>query len=261
MKPTPRLVLMALLAFCVTGCAAISGHMSAEGASKYASMSPEEFVKTRFYTEELGPLDHLSMKLGPDDPNRRPIRPILSADERMVVSVAHYNDINYDQLTRPRQNLQLFCETSRRGQWQLVQDYDEDPIAAAQADLVAVYSDAQLKTLEYLDIQNEGAGYKPAEEAIALNTAAIATRRAAANNALMAEAYRIKGFQNALAEGAFGVFQCTEATNSWSVSVLPIKFYPSKNVSNQLDTPTILVAIRPFRAVEQPPQPADAPSP
>jgi hypothetical protein len=243
-----RTALTALLAFCITGCAStqksLSGHMAPESAAEYAAMAPEEFVKTRFYTEDLGFLGRLSEKLGPDNrpPGRRPTKPTLSADGRMVVSVAHYTDINYHQLTRPRQNLQLYCESARRGQWQQVQGF-EDPIAAAQLDLATVYSEAEFHTLERLRQQNGDSGYAPAEEALARTTAALTTERAAEQNAQLESDYAGAGFRKALYEGAFGVFQCDESTGSWSVSVLPKHFYPGDR-SNLLVPPTALIAIR-----------------
>jgi len=97
---------------------------------------------------------------------------------------------------------------------------------------------------DHLRRQNGDSGYAPAEAEIAVTTAAIATRRAAARNELIASAYAGSGFRKAIDEGAFGVFRCDEATNSWSVEVLPLEFYPS------LDVPYVLMGIRQFRAEE-----------
>jgi hypothetical protein len=251
-----RPMLTVLLVFCVTSCASTlrswSGHMAPDEVSKYASMSPEEFVKTHFYTEELGVFDSISdgltkfnSKLGVEDrsTNKRPTRPALSEDGRMVLSVAYYNDTNYHQLTRPRQNLELYCAAARRGQWQQVQAYEENPIAAAQKNLVSVYTGAELQTLEDLRRRNAYLGNEQVQEQMATNTAILATRDAAALNQQIAAAYGAKGFRAALEEGAFGVFRCDEGTNSWSVSVLPEEFF-SGDLSNQLDTPTLLLAIK-----------------
>jgi hypothetical protein len=226
--------------------------MDSEKATEYAAMSPQEFVKTRFYTEDLNFLDHLSLKLGEDNshPDRRPNRPTISADGRLVISVAHYNDVNYHELTRPRQNLQRYCETARRGQWQQVQGYDDDPVAAAKLDLATVYSEAELASLELLRSQNGGAGYAPAEDQIAAHAATLATAEMAARNNLIAAAYAGSGFRNAIDQGAFGVFQCNESTSSWSVSVLPDKLYPSDDLSNLLSTPTAVILIRLLKTEE-----------
>jgi len=265
MKPilTGRLALTALLAFCVTGCASTlrswAGHMDPDQAAKYASMSPEQFVKTRFYTEDLGVLSKLGV--ASRDPNKRPTQPAISADGRMVLSVAYYNDVNYHQLTRPRQNLQLYCEAARHGQWQAVRTYEENPIAAAQLDLGAVYTEAEILVLDDLKRREAYLGYEPVQAQMAANVAAATTRDAAALNAQVASAYGAKGFRYAIDEGAFGVFRCDEGTSSWSVSVLPDQFFPSEDPSNQLDTPTILLVIKPFRAEDPRPPAVDGTSP
>ncbi|AKJ04030.1 hypothetical protein ATI61_101875 [Archangium gephyra] len=227
--------------------------MDSERAARYASLSPEEFVKTRFYTEEIGVLDHISdgltkvnsmLGVKNNSSDERPVRPAISEDGRTVISRAYYNDVNYHQLTQPRQNLQMYCEAARRGQWNGVRRYTDDPIAAAQSDLFAVYTETELQVFDNLQRQNGDSGYAPAEAELAATAAAIATRRAATRNELIASAYAGSGFRKAIDEGAFGVFRCDEATSSWSVSVLPLKFYPS------LDVPSILVGIRQFRAEE-----------
>jgi len=226
--------------------------MDPERAAQYASMSPEEFVKTRFYSEEYSFLDRFSDSL-PSKPGaqssrtRHNLRPAVSADGRMVVTVAHYNNTNYYQLTRPRQNLQLYCE-ARHGQWRRVQSYENDPIAKTQIDLATIYSDTEIHTLNELRRQNGDAGYAPAESAVAANAGAIATRRAAMQNEQMASAYSWSGFRKAINEGAFGVFRCDEAAAPWSVSIIPNDVYPSGNPSDSLDTASALVVIRPFRA-------------
>lgn len=259
MKPilAARLVLAALLAFCGTGCTStlrsLAGHMDSERAARYASLSPEEFVKTRFYTEEIGVLDHISdgltkvnslLGVRSNPSEERPVRPAISEDGRMVISRAYYNDVNYHQLTKPRQNLQSYCEAARGGQWKGVRRYADDPIAAAQSDLSAVYLETEVLVFDNLRRQNGDSGYAPAEAEIAASSAAIATRHAAARNELIASAYAGGGFRKAIDEGAFGVFRCDEATSSWSVSLLPLEFYPS------LDVPSILIGIRQFRAEE-----------
>jgi hypothetical protein len=147
-------------------------------------------------------------------------------------------------LTQPRQNLQVYCEAARHGQWKGVRSYADDPIAAAQSDLSTVYLETELQVFDHLRRQNGDSGYAPAEAEIAATSAAIATRHAARRNELIASAYAGGGFRKALDEGAFGVFRCDEATGSWSVSVLPLEFYPS------LDVPSLLVGIRQFRAEE-----------
>jgi hypothetical protein len=269
MKPilAGRIALTALLAFCVTGCVStlrsMSGHMDSEQTARYASMSPEEFVKTRFYTEKINFLHHLNDgldKILGEGSNDHP-SPSVSADGRMVLSMAYYTDINYHQLTKPRQNLQGYCEVARGGRWQTVQAYEKDPIAAAQFDLAAVYSETASQTFENLRRQNGDSGYEPAEAELAKTAGAIATRHAAEQNELMAAAYAGSGFRYAIDEGAFGVFRCDDTTSSWAVSVLPQKFYPA-DLSNQLTAAGTLLSIRTFTAEEPRPQTVDgAPEP
>jgi hypothetical protein len=237
--------------------------MDSEQTARYASMSPEEFVKTRFYKEKINFLHHindgLDRLLGESSSSKTP-SPSVSADGRMVRAMAYYNDRNYHQLTQPRQNLQSYC-AARGGQWQTVQAYEKDPLAATQLDLAEVYGEAERYTFETLRRQNGDSGYVPAEAAIAASAGTIATRHAAAQNELMAAAYAGSGFRYAIDESAFGVFRCDEATSSWSVSVLPQKFYPA-DLSKQFASPGALLSIRTFKAEEPGPQTVDgAPEP
>ena len=118
-----RAVWMASLAALVTvlGCGSMmktmSGHMSPEKAAQYSQLSPPEFVKTRFYTEERSSIgDALS------SPEMELTRAGLSPDGSVQLP-AYYNDVNYYQLTRPEQNLRTYCER-RGGQWALLDAYD-----------------------------------------------------------------------------------------------------------------------------------------
>jgi hypothetical protein len=222
-------------------------------------MSPQEFVRARFYTEALTFLDHVNDgldSLGAKSTSPYPLHPILSANGRLVLFVAYYNDLNYYQLSQPRQNLQIFCEADRHGRWQVVKSYDDDPAAAARYDRAAVHGNADGQTFERPPERNRSSGFTPDEAKIAENAGIIAARLAATGDQgrelrVMDGLFNWRGMHKAIQDDAFGVFRCDEPASAWSVSVLPQSFY-AEDPSNVLEAAVALLVIRPYGTDEQP---------
>jgi len=243
----------------VSVVAKLSGVLMPEDAPRYASLAPEDFVKTRFFDEEqsafLDGVDVVSKKLD-QIASRVPSRGAsayrhkeeISKDGSTVTWPAYFTDANFIQLARPAIDIKRYCEATGAS-WELYQPYTDDPIAGMNRNPIFAYLDAQNRVSRYLAANGAFAGAEEVQNAVASNIGMEMLEEAEHYNSRVNAQFSSRGFEAALRAKTFGVFRCQSLQDgkTWFVSILPAVLIP-RSGTNQLSSSIARLALRVYRS-------------
>jgi len=252
-----KLLLPVVPMLLLAACSSINSIDHLSDANKYASLSPGEFIRQRFFAEYETPVKDsifdsvatatsaLHGKSKDDDPSvindRLWRRPQQFNNGKGVFWTAYYNDINYGQLTQPASDLAQYCKT-HGGQFKNIAPPKEDLFVPKGHDPFDAYLTAYSYQREKLEdavaeirtIDSNTAVIAPLSEARKEHLAEIAGIAASMKEeaflknwkAYSEAAYYSKTYYMLQKSGGFGSFNCIEpdTTKSWKAIVLPFAF-------------------------------------
>lgn len=194
-----------LLSACATST------LTPQDATQYAGMTLPQFLNARF-------MDRQSKH-----------------DGDSIYYTAYFNDINYRQLTRPREEIARFCR-AQRGEPIRTQAYVGNPVARFFPDPTI----EAIRTFSY-------AARKGYSQDVSSGAAANAFADAANLSGRYEAADAMRAFRAAAEQVTYGLFECrTPATSNapaWRVSITPIVYLP-KDPNNDLTNHKLIIAIR-----------------
>jgi hypothetical protein len=253
-----------LLPACTSALVSLSGVLTPEDATSYASFPPEVFVKKRFFEESQTPVldavenavDRYAKTVNAiqghsTTPTYTSRKPEISMDGAMVTWPAYFSDSNYIQLLRPVVELKRYC-LARNQEWQLIETYSDDPVMAYKTDPVGVFLDTQNRVTRMLAARGAYVGFEEIRTVVAANVGREMMEESERRNQYMARAYSEQGLRYAVKLNAFGVFRCAAADESgnWYASVLPTTLFPN-DPNTQLTSSMMRIAVRIYAAPSQ----------
>jgi hypothetical protein len=190
-----------------SACSFFGVHPFDQGKAKeYAHLDVQQFVKQRFVDEQRTFLDDMSDHIPStsSQPSASDIigKPGLREDGRSVVYDAAFTSVNYDQLVRPRRELELYC--------------------GAQS---GTFSTLEAPASNYVrDHFQEGASKRltfarpPSADSKHVH---IGPKNGGSTAPGFDEAGGVAGFARAQQRGSFGRFACVSSKQQWVVDVTP----------------------------------------
>jgi hypothetical protein len=248
----------------LTGCA--TSALDKDEAKKYASLEVDQFVKERFIEKEsvLGALNSGASKFskmldgGRDAYHQQQAEAHRNAyeyekkmtglqdDGISVIYNAYYNDMNNDQLYRPKTELEYFCN-AQKGSFRAEQIYNKNFVSAAFKNPSDAFEEA-MKT-SYSGAVTVGLG--PVAITHSMNDFKSTIAQSEAEQVVR---YNEKadrkgaelGYMDAANAGSFGRFICENISQDmqWHVTIVPFTFR-SKDPSNGMSTHKMKILIIP----------------